>query len=127
MAVTVEHITFDADDAARLARFWAAVLQREVDPDASREFATIGRAAQVAADAGALQPVWMFIRVPEPRVGKNRIHVDLASPDRRADVERALAAGATHVADLAEFGTAWTTLRDVEGNVFDIGDGPTGA
>ena len=91
--------TFDADDAARLARFWAAVLQREVDPDASREFATIGRAA----------------------------HVDLASPDRRADVERALAAGATHVADLAEFGTAWTTLRDVEGNVFDIGDGPTGA
>jgi hypothetical protein len=123
MAVTVEHITFDAHDAARLARFWAAVLEREVDPDAGREFATIGRTAPQIGGATALQPVWMFIRVPEPRAGKNRIHVDLASPDRRADVERALAAGATHVADFAEDGTAWTTLRDIEGNVFDIGDG----
>ena len=67
----------------------------------------------------------MFIRVPEPRVGKNRIHVDLASPDRRADVERAVAAGATHVGDFAEYGAAWTTLRDIEGNVFDIGEGPS--
>ena len=123
MAVTVEHITFDADDAARLARFWATVLDCQVDPEASREFATIGRSPRPVG-AAAAQPVLMFIRVPEPRAGKNRIHLDLVSSDRRADVERAVAAGATHIADFAEFGASWTTLRDVEGNVFDIGDGP---
>jgi len=48
----------------------------------------------------------MFIRVPEPRAGKNRIHLDLISSDRRADVERAVAAGAVHVADFADFGAA---------------------
>ncbi len=64
----------------------------------------------------------MFIRVPEPRVGKNRLHIDLASPDVSAEVQRALAVGATHVGDFAEYGAAWTTLRDIEGNVFDIGD-----
>ncbi len=125
MAVAVQHITFDADDAARLARFWATVLERDVDPGASREFATIGLGSPDVDGAAAAGPAWMFIRVPEPRVGKNRIHVDLRSPDRPADVQRALDAGATHVGDFAEYGAAWTTLRDVEGNVFDIGDAPS--
>jgi Glyoxalase-like domain len=118
MSVTLEHIVFDAADAERLAQFWAAVLERDVDPGASTEFATIGRTGPAA-----LQPVLMFIRVPEGRVGKNRLHIDLSSPDRTDDVARAISAGATHVADFAEYGTEWTTLRDVEGNVFDIGAG----
>lgn len=118
MAVTLEHIAFDAADALRLAQFYGAVLEREVDPGGSEYFATIGKSG-----SARLHPALIFLQVPEGRVGKNRLHLDLVSADRGADVARALAAGATHVADLAEYGTAWTTLADPEGNVFDIGDG----
>jgi hypothetical protein len=116
MALTFEHIVFDATNALTLAQFWSAVLERDVDPDANPYFATIGRTGPAAQ-----QPVWMFIQVPEPKIGKNRLHVDFMSADRAADIERALAAGATHVGDFDEFGAKWSTLADIEGNLFDIG------
>ena len=115
MSVTVEHIVFDAAHAQRLATFWAEILGRDVDLEASEYSATVGRSG-----SAALQPVFIFLQVPEERAGKNRLHVDLASEDRRAEVERAVGAGATHVGDFDEYGTVWTTLRDPEGNVFDI-------
>jgi hypothetical protein len=118
MALTLEHIVFDAGNALTLAQFWATVLEQDVDPDASPYFATIGRTGPTGG-----RPVFMFIQVPEPKVGKNRLHVDLISADRGNDVKRAVAAGATHVGDFDEFGTRWSTLADVEGNVFDIGAG----
>ena len=118
MPVILEQVVFDAADALRLARFYAQVLEREVDPGGSEYFATVGKSGPAP-----LHPVFMFIQVPEGRVGKNRLHVDLVSPDRAADTQRAIDAGAKHVADFAEYGTAWTTLADPEGNVFDIGDG----
>jgi uncharacterized glyoxalase superfamily protein PhnB len=59
--------------------------------------------------------------VPEPRQGKNRLHLDLVATDLPAEVERAVALGATKVAEFDVYGTRWTTLTDPEGNVFDIG------
>lgn len=115
MSVTVEHVVFDTGNALRIAQFWSEILEREVDPGANEFFATVGRSGDAA-----LQPVFMFLQVPEGRAGKNRLHVDLASADRAAEVQRAIAAGATHVGDFDEFGTVWTTLRDPDGNVFDI-------
>jgi Glyoxalase-like domain len=118
MPVTLAQIVVDAADALRLAQFYAQVLERDVDPDGSAYFASVGRSG-----SARLHPALMFVQVPEARAGKNRVHVDLISPDRAADIQRAIKAGATHVADFAEYGTAWTTLADPEGNVFDIGDG----
>ena len=66
-------------------------------------------------------PALMFLAVPEPRQGKNRMHLDLVATDLPAEVERAVALGATKIADFDEYGTRWTTLTDPEGNVFDIG------
>lgn len=108
-------ITFDCTDAARLAEFWSALLGRAVDPDASADFASIGWATS--------RPAWMFIKVPESKVVKNRVHVDLVSQDRPADVERALALGATVLGGFDEGGNQWTTLADPEGNEFDIVSG----
>jgi hypothetical protein len=62
----------------------------------------------------------MFLAVPEPRSDKNRLYLDLVTPDQPAEVERAVALGATRIGDFAEYGTRWTTLADPEGNVFDI-------
>ena len=112
--LTLGNVTVDCAHAADLASFYAALLDRPVDPDGSEYFATIGRAE------GA-RPVLMFIKVPDRTPGKNSVHLDLHAPDVPEQVARAVGLGAKHVADFAEYGATWTTLADPEGNLFDIG------
>lgn len=114
MPLTLAHVTIDCHDAAALARFYADLLERPVDPEASRYFATVG-----AADAG---PTLMFIAVPDKTAGKNSVHLDLHAPDRFTQVDRAVALGAKRLGDFDEYGAKWTTLADPEGNLFDIGE-----
>jgi predicted enzyme related to lactoylglutathione lyase len=112
--IVIANVTVDCTHAADLAAFYAALLDRQVDDDASEYFATVGRAA------GA-QPVLMFIKVPDRTPGKNSIHVDLNTSDVPAGVARATALGAKQIADFDEYGAVWTTMADPEGNLFDIG------
>ena len=115
MPITIGQVTFDcAGDASALAGFWSALLDLPVDPQASEFFASIGRST------GA-RPALMFIRVPDKTAGKNAVHLDLVAPDRAEQVERAIGLGAERVGDFDEYGAVWTTLRDPEGNLFDIG------
>jgi predicted enzyme related to lactoylglutathione lyase len=111
MTVTLNHITFDCADAARVADFWSSVLDESVDPGATADFATITSRTSAS---------WMFVKVPEPKSAKNRVHIDLATADLDAELERLAGLGATHLADLDEGGTRWTTLADPEGNEFDV-------
>ena len=62
----------------------------------------------------------MFIKVPEGKTAKNRMHLDLGSNDRAADVERLLTLGATEIHKKDEWGIERTTLADPEGNEFCI-------
>ncbi|HWC14212.1 MAG TPA: VOC family protein [Actinomycetota bacterium] len=67
-------------------------------------------------------------KVPEPRVGKNRLHLDLYTQDQQAEVERLLALGATRHPRVAEEGEDFVVLADPEGNLFcviDTSDAPT--
>ncbi len=53
--------------------------------------------------------------------GKNRLHLDLAGPDRQAEVERLVAAGANLVAEHSlDGGFTWTVLADPDGNQFCV-------
>jgi predicted enzyme related to lactoylglutathione lyase len=52
---------------------------------------------------------------------KNRLHLDLGTPDRRAEVERVVGLGASVVEEFSWTGMAWTVLLDPEGNEFCIG------
>jgi catechol 2,3-dioxygenase-like lactoylglutathione lyase family enzyme len=117
MRLALAHVTVDCRNAAGLAAFWSQLLEEPVDDGATEHFASIG----LAGDGP--RPALMFIQVPEPRRHKNRVHVDLASGEWVAEVERALSLGATRVGDYDEFGTRWTTLQDPEGNEFCIGAG----
>jgi hypothetical protein len=113
--LSLGQIVVDSADAAALAGFWSSLLERPVLDGANRFFAVIP-----VAEDGAF-PALMFLAVPEPRSGKNRLHLDLVSVDRPAAVERAVQLGARKVGEFDEYGTQWTTLADPEGNVFDIG------
>jgi hypothetical protein len=115
MSVTLEAVTFDCADALALGQFWSAVLEHPIDAGATSDFAAIG-----LADGSELAPAWMFIKVPEPKPAKNRVHPDLSSTDQPAEVDRVIELGATRLGDFDEGGTRWTTLADPEGNEFDI-------
>jgi predicted enzyme related to lactoylglutathione lyase len=58
-----------------------------------------------------------FLRVPEAKSGKNRLHLDLRSTDLAEATEQALALGATRADDVYDGGD-WQVLRDPEGNEF---------
>ena len=109
-------VTFDCANAAVLAEFWSAAVGRPIDRDgdmAANEFF-----ARIPGDG--TQPMMMFIQVPEGKTAKNRVHLDMNTSDRTAEVERLVGLGATHVHDKAEFGFQWTTLADPEGNEFCV-------
>ena len=115
MSISVLAISFDAHDAARLAQFWAQALHRTVNAGATEDFASI------AADAdGRLGPFLMFHKVPEGKTVKNRIHFDLQASDVVADADRLTSLGAQQIRSLAENNDRWISLRDPEGNEFDL-------
>jgi predicted enzyme related to lactoylglutathione lyase len=117
MSPSFGQITFDCTNAAALAGFWSQLLDHPVDEEATEFFATVGLRSPGQA------PPLMFIKVPEAKETKNRVHIDLRSADWRDDAKRAVELGATHVAEYAEFGVEWASLLDPEGNEFDIGGG----
>ena len=113
MTMSLAAVTFSCDDAATLALFWADLLETTVDPGGSRDFATIGRDTEPG-------PTLMFIRVPDRTPGRSSLHLDLHTENWPAQVDRAVASGATRLRDFQESGVEWTTLADPEGNLFDI-------
>ncbi len=118
MTSTPRTLTFDCADPQAQAAFWSQVVGRPVDAGGTEDFAAIGLWAEESSGQLAL----LFLRVPEPKTAKNRVHLDLGCDDRRTEVARLVALGAAHVADHADFGIAWTVLTDPEGNEFCIAD-----
>jgi len=111
MTVTLANITFDCHDAERVARFWSAALDRPLAEGASAGFASLAPRID-----GEQQ--WLFLGVPEGKSVKNRVHVDVTAPDRRAEIARLVELGAEEVGDKDEWGFSWTVMRDPEGNEF---------
>jgi predicted enzyme related to lactoylglutathione lyase len=66
-----------------------------------------------------------FQKVPEGKVVKNRLHLDLRPLDSMAaEVARSVALGATVQGRVDEEGSFWTVMLDPEGNEFCILRGP---
>lgn len=116
MSVSVGYVTFDCGDVARVAEFWSAALGMPLDSDASPYFVSLNR-------TGPTLPRFLFLKVPEAKTAKNRMHLDLvvdASVPRDEEVARLVGLGASHVADKDEWGHSWAVLLDPEGNEFCV-------
>lgn len=110
----------DCADPRALAAFWCAVLGYEVLDDEDADFVSIGPAP--APDArGPVVPTILFARVPEGKVVKNRLHLDVNPSDREQadEVVRLLALGARRV-DVGQGEVSWVVLADPEGNEFCV-------
>lgn len=106
------NITCDAHDPVALAGFWSAVLQRPVVDWANENIAVIER-----ADG---EPNWLFLRVPEGKTAKNRMHVDFDVDDLDATRTELESLGAAFVHERNEYGLRWYTFQDPEGNEFCV-------
>ncbi len=64
----------------------------------------------------------LFLKVPEAKTVKNRMHICLrpTDRDRDAEIERVLGLGATLVDDLRKGDRGWAVLADPEGNEFCV-------
>jgi catechol 2,3-dioxygenase-like lactoylglutathione lyase family enzyme len=111
----VTHVTVDCLDPRTVASFWAQVLGMEVHPESDDDSAAVGGPSRPAGS-----PSWLFLRVPEAKTAKNRMHVDLEAGDLTAEVDRLVALGAAHLHDHEEDGTRWSVLQDPEGNEFCV-------
>lgn len=110
----IHHITIDAQEPYLLAQFWSAVTGFPIHPDDLAEDPEI---LLVPGQPGV--PGLLFIKVPEEKSGKNRVHLDImpTTGTRDENVERLVGLGAKLLDDRRrEDGTGWVVLADPEGN-----------
>lgn len=102
--------TLDCSDLARVASFWEAAAGFVVGAVIEGRYAALTRNGITLT----LQ------HVPEPKIVKNRMHLDLLVDDLDLEVRRLESLGATRVEPDArnEFGQTWYVLADPEGNEF---------
>src|SRR3954467_6027586 len=115
-------VTFDCAEPERVARFWCEVL--------GYEFSYSDEGSAACADPDGVGSRLFFQRVPEGKVVKNRVHLDvrvgtgLVGGERVAALEaeeaRLLPLGATRVQLLPADGVdeSCLVMQDVEGNEF---------
>jgi predicted enzyme related to lactoylglutathione lyase len=114
VTVRLNCIAIDSTDPQRLGRWWADALGWEAwdEPDGYC----------IAAPPGGGQTRLEFLKVPEPKSVKNRLHLDLTPDDQDAEVARFERLGAVRV-DVGQEGdpdVTWVVLADPEGNEFCI-------
>lgn len=120
----IRDIVIDCVHAPSLARFWAGVLDgydvRPYDSEEIARLAALGLTPEtdqgVAVDGPG--PTLFFQQVPEGKVAKNRVHVDITGAQRAEEVARLRALGAT----VSQEFDSWTVLQDPEGNEFCVLD-----
>lgn len=114
MTSGIFNVAFDCADPYSLAQFWSKVTGHPLDDEDSPG----DPEASIELPNGTNL---FFQRVPEPKAGKNRVHVCLrADVPQAEELQRLLAIGATVVDDrreLSEHG-GWVVLADPEGNEF---------
>ena len=116
MSLRIQSLCVDSTDPAALATFWENVLgwRRTYEHDVE----IVLEPPKGSAEDGVV-PDLLFLRVPEGKQGKNRLHIDLRPDDHEAEVARAEAMGATR-ADIGQGDQSWVVLADPEGNEFCI-------
>jgi predicted enzyme related to lactoylglutathione lyase len=107
----ISHVMIDARDPETIARFWAALLVTEVEYRFDD-----GRFVFLAA--GEHGPGIGIQRVPESKVTKNRVHVDLEVDDLEESTRWVRQHGGSRVADHQAAGVHWRIMADPEGNEF---------
>jgi predicted enzyme related to lactoylglutathione lyase len=115
-------IVIDCSDLDRSARFWSGVLGYTAGPPAAGTSAAgSDRYRGLQPESGAGIDV-LLQWVPDIKRQKNRLHLDLRTPDLETEVGRVVGLGATLLTSepVTEDGWFWHILADPDGNEFCV-------
>lgn len=117
MNLRVQCVCFDSNDLDSTARFWEQALgwrRTHSEPD------EIVLEPQEGSPEDGIVPDILFLRVPEGKSVKNRLHLDLRPSDQAAEVARLEALGARRISVGQGEDTTWVVMADPEGNEFCV-------
>ena len=109
-------LVLDCADLERAATFWSTVLgyRRAGDETSTIYLSLVPETGQGFE--------LLLQKVPEASSQKNRVHLDLRTPDLAAEVGRVVSAGARLLTrdPIEEAGWRWQVLADPDGNEFCV-------
>lgn len=111
-------VTLDCADPERLAPFWAEALHYRANPF-HPPYLTL-------TDPQRKSPELVLQKVPEPKQGKNRMHLDLFVNDIEDEAQRMASLGARRLSLeplTGSTGDRWIVMADPEGNEFCVCQG----
>ena len=115
----IQCITIDAHDLKKVAYFWAAALDWKITFEDENEICL--ELLDESPEVGRIPDI-LFIKVPDDKVVKNRIHLDLRPDNQDTEVARLESLGAKkiEIGQSADEGTTWVVMADPEGNEFCV-------
>jgi hypothetical protein len=117
MTLRVQSISLDSVDPGPLARWWAELLGWRITFEDADE---VVLEPPAGSPQDGVAPDILFLKVPEPKTVKDRLHLDLRPDDHAAEVARAEALGAVRVDVGQGDDKTWVVFADPEGNEFCI-------
>jgi predicted enzyme related to lactoylglutathione lyase len=126
----IGNVTFSCAEPRELGRFWADALgwpDEEIDEGLLQRLRDAGvderelTAFYVTRPPNGGRPRFLFQRREKSRPASYPIHLDFATDDREAEIERLTAAGASVVETKVGTNVTFTIMRDPEGNPFCVG------
>jgi len=117
MDLRIQCLCIDTTDPARLATFWAAALGWRRTHDEEGE---VVLEPPAGSPEDGVVPDLLFLRVPEDKATKNRLHLDLRPLDQAAEVARLEALGARRTDVGQGPDVSWVVLADPDGNEFCV-------
>jgi Glyoxalase-like domain len=117
MDIRIQCLCVDAAEPRKIATFWEAALgwRRTFDEEDQ-----VCIEPPEGSPEDGVAPDILFLKVPEGKAVKNRLHLDLRPKDQAAEVARLEALGARRVDVGQGADTTWVVLADPEGNEFDV-------
>jgi hypothetical protein len=117
VTLRLQNVSFDCHDPSRLAAFWAEALGWRVTFADANE---VSLEPPTGSPDEGVMPDFEFLLVPEDKVVKNRLHLDLRPSDQFAEVQRLIGLGAKRI-DIGQGPECtWVVLADPEGNEFCV-------
>jgi hypothetical protein len=113
VTINIQCVCIDARDPGAQARWWAEALGWRITHEEPDEYVL---EPPVGSPQDGVAPDLLFLRVPEDKATKNRLHLDLRPDDQAAELARLEALGARRVDVGQSADVSWVVLADPEGN-----------
>jgi Glyoxalase-like domain len=117
MDIRIQCLCVDSPEPRQIASFWEAALgwRRTFDEDDQ-----VCLEPPKGSPEDGVAPDILFLKVPELKAGKNRLHLDLRPADQAAEVARLEALGARRVSVGQGDDVSWVVLSDPDGSEFCV-------